>query len=185
MEGAEPTLFTMYQCLYIFISNHHFFIHTIHCSAVFSLPEGKMLSYFGIVPHGHVLDIPNGVLGMIFYTYTIIRYFVTRKMNQKLKRLNSVVNHKDNDKKLKPNILFASSVNMIISTLAIASSLFLGRKLWILKELCVVCVSTHIINTTLWMRAIDELATPNTSSSMDNPNVKGVTLHKVPPKKKQ
>ena len=144
-----------------------------------------MLSYFGIVPHGHVLDIPNGVLGMIFYTYTIIRYFVIRKLKQKLKRLNSVVNHKDNDKKLKPNIVFASSVNMIISTLAIASSIFLGRKLWILKELCVVCVSTHIINTTLWMRAIDELAPPNTSSSAVNPNVKGVTMHKIPPKKEQ
>ena len=144
-----------------------------------------MLSYFGIVPHGHVLDIPNGVLGMIFYTYTIIRYFVIRKLKQKLKRLNSVVNHKDNDKKLKPNILFASSVNMIISSLAIGSSLFLGRKLWILKELCVVCVSTHIINTTLWMRAIDELAPQSKNSSVENPNVKGVTIHKVPPKKKQ
>mmetsp|Transcript_34965 Transcript_34965/g.64281 ORF Transcript_34965/g.64281 Transcript_34965/m.64281 type:complete len:177 (-) Transcript_34965:325-855(-) len=110
------------------------------CSAVFSLPEGKMMSYFGIVPEGHALDVPNGVLGMLFYTYSYIRYF---------------------NKKRSPTaiaVLFTPSINAIICTLAIASSVFLARKLFILRELCVVCVSTHIINTTLMIRAILELS---------------------------
>ncbi|EJK53871.1 hypothetical protein THAOC_26609, partial [Thalassiosira oceanica] len=49
------------------------------CSAVFSLPEGKMMSFFGLVPEGHPLDVPNGVLGVIFYVYTFIRHFLGTK----------------------------------------------------------------------------------------------------------
>eukprot|EP01083_Nonionella_stella_P205394 747991_1 len=105
------------------------------CSAVFSLPEGKMLSLFGIVPEGHALDVPNGVLGMLFYGYTFVRYFISKRQGGAL-------------------ILFTSTVNAIISSLAIASSIFLGRKLYIIRELCVVCLSTHMINTALWIRAI-------------------------------
>lgn len=106
------------------------------CSAVFSLPEGKMLSFFGLVPKGHAFDIPNGVLGMLFYTYVFLRSV------DKYPRGMS--------------ILFTSTFNLIISSLAISSSIFLGRKLYIIQELCIVCVSTHIINTTAWIRAIRE-----------------------------
>lgn len=35
---------------------------TFH-SNVFQLPEGRMLSYFGIVPEGSLLDVPNAALG--------------------------------------------------------------------------------------------------------------------------
>ena len=109
-----------------------YFLHTCPMySAVFSLPEGKMLSFFGIVPEGHILDIPNGYLGMIFYLYTIIRFYTV-----------------NNNKQQKPSILFTIFMNRLISTMAIASSIFLGRKLYLIRELCVVCVSTHIINTT-------------------------------------
>mmetsp|Transcript_41594 Transcript_41594/g.74931 ORF Transcript_41594/g.74931 Transcript_41594/m.74931 type:complete len:169 (+) Transcript_41594:65-571(+) len=107
------------------------------CSAVFSLPEGKMLSFFGIVPEGHALDIPNGVLGMLFYSYILIRYFTSKQYTGL-------------------STLFTPTVNMLISSLAIASSVFLLRKLYIIQELCVVCLSTHIINTTLWIRATRE-----------------------------
>lgn len=108
-------------------------------SAVFSLPEGKMLSFFGIVPEGHALDIPNGILGMLFYSYTFVRCFVdTRQKRGGL------------------SVLFVPALNLVISSLAIASSAFLARKLFIIKELCVVCVSTHVINTTLWIRALKE-----------------------------
>lgn len=104
------------------------------CSAVFSLPEGKMLSFFGLVPEGHALDIPNGILGILFYSYILIRFFTGKH----------------------PRVLFATATNLLLSSLAIASSLFLGRKLYIIRELCVVCLSTHIINTTLWLRSIRE-----------------------------
>mmetsp|Transcript_22595 Transcript_22595/g.40748 ORF Transcript_22595/g.40748 Transcript_22595/m.40748 type:complete len:109 (+) Transcript_22595:113-439(+) len=99
-----------------------------------------MVSYFGIVPEGHSLDVPNGVLGMLFYTYSFIRHF------KKKGPLTGLA------------VLFTSSINTIICTLAIASSIFLARKLFILRELCVVCVSTHIINTTLMIRAILEVS---------------------------
>jgi len=96
-----------------------------------------MLSFFGLVPEGHALDIPNGYLGMLFYSYMFIRFFVGKNPRG-------------------TSILFATSINLLISSLAIASSVFLARKLYIIRELCVVCVSTHIINTTLWLRSIRE-----------------------------
>lgn len=104
------------------------------CSAVFALPEGKMLSFFGIVPHGHFLDLPNGFLGMLFYLYTFIRNIVGGKP-----------------------FLFSSYVSLCITSCAFASSLFLGHKLYIIKELCVVCITTHVINTTLIFRAFREV----------------------------
>eukprot|EP00986_Skeletonema_menzelii_P019837 scaffold29358_cov154-Skeletonema_menzelii.AAC.2 len=85
--------------------------------AVFQLPEGKMLSFFGLVPRGSALDIPNGVLGVLFYIYVFIRCNVR-------------------DSKL---ILLDSRVNAVICTLAMASSLFLARKLYMIKEICVGC----------------------------------------------
>lgn len=102
------------------------------CSTVFSLPEGKMLSYFGLVPQGHILDVPNGFLGMLFYSYTLIRHYTG-----KLSSGNQFV-------------------NTLISSLAIASSAFLARKLYIIREICVVCITTHLINTTLWIRGMRE-----------------------------
>lgn len=121
------------------LTNPHLFslLLTI-VSAVFSLPEGKMLSFFKIVPEGHYMDIPNGALGILFYTYTILRYII----------MNNKKNHQQ------PFILFTFTINLMISTLAIASSLFLARKLYMIRELCVVCVTTHIINTALWIRAV-------------------------------
>lgn len=103
-------------------------------SVVFQLPEGKMLSYFGLVPKDSVLDIPNGILGLIFYAYVLIR--------GNLKESNL--------------ILLDRRVNAVICTLAMASSLFLARKLYIIKEICVVCLTTHLINTTLFCRAVLE-----------------------------
>jgi hypothetical protein len=37
-------------------------------SNVFQLPEGRMLSYFGIVPEGSLLDVPNAALGAYLET---------------------------------------------------------------------------------------------------------------------
>ncbi len=100
-----------------------------------------MLSYFGIVPEGHILDVPNGLLGMVFYSYTILGYFTNKKKAFVRNEGDTFV------------LLFAPMMNILISSLAIASSAFLARKLYILRELCVVCVTTHIINMTLWIRA--------------------------------
>jgi uncharacterized membrane protein len=118
-------------------SNSHPACFFVNRSAVFSLPEAKMLSYFGIVPLGHVLDIPNGILGMIYYAYIFTRCMLSDASQ--------------------PFFLFHPWVNFLISSLAIASSLFLGRKLFILKEICVVCLTTHAINSTLFYRSVMEV----------------------------
>ena len=39
-------------------------------SAVFQLPEGRMLSYFGVVPEGSFLDIPNAAIGTHFEPFS-------------------------------------------------------------------------------------------------------------------
>jgi uncharacterized membrane protein len=108
---------------------------------VFTLPEAKMLSFFGVVPPGHWLDIPNGILGMIFYTYIFTRY--TSSGTSLIPILS---------------VLFQPGINMIISALAMASSLFLGRKLFEIKEVCVVCLTTHMINATLFFRSLKEMS---------------------------
>ena len=94
-----------------------------------------MLSFFGLVPKDSALDIPNGVLGMLFYIYVFIRC---------------------NLKKSKV-ILLDRRVNAVICSLALASSIFLARKLYIIKEICVVCLTTHVINTTVFCRAVLEV----------------------------
>lgn len=141
MRGAELTSFSLFcfhgmqRCCFNLnqLSTFLFF------SAVFSLPEGKMLSFFGIVPSGHFLDIPNGILGMIFYLYVLLRHITTPP--------------------LAPGPLsglFLPQSNVIMCSLAFASSLFLGRKLYLIKEICVLCLTTHILNTTLFYRAAKE-----------------------------
>jgi len=86
-----------------------------------------MLSYFGLVPNGHFLDVPNAVLGAVYYTYILI---------------------------------FAGSIMPAALTKAVccgamASSIFLAYQLtFVIKELCVLCWSTHVINTILFYRLI-------------------------------
>jgi uncharacterized membrane protein len=93
-------------------------------SAVFQLPEGRMLSYFGIVPDGHILDIPNAGLGVLYYSFWLL---------------------------VMP--MLPKQLNFLASSAAMASSVFLACRLVILKELCILCWSTHVINARLWWRA--------------------------------
>ena len=95
-----------------------------------------MLSFFGIVPEGHILDIPNGVLGMLFYSFIFIRFSIGKQPR---------------------GVLFTPLVNYMLSSFALASSIFLARVLYINKDLCLVCITTHIINTTLWVRGTMEV----------------------------
>mmetsp|Transcript_5401 Transcript_5401/g.11764 ORF Transcript_5401/g.11764 Transcript_5401/m.11764 type:complete len:168 (-) Transcript_5401:249-752(-) len=89
------------------------------CSATFALPEGRMLSYFGIVPKGSALDVPNAVLGALFYTYIIL--------NETLVQL-------------------PLGLTFFATCMAMSSSIFLACKLIILKKLCLLCWTTHVLN---------------------------------------
>lgn len=90
-----------------------------HYSAVFALPVGRMVSYFGIIPVGHVLDVPNALLGALYYMILL-----TLPLPRSL---------------LTPMVV-----------LAFMSSVFLAYQLtFVLFELCVLCWTTHIINSYL------------------------------------
>lgn len=89
-------------------------------SAVFAMPEGRMLTYFKIVPPGSWLDVPNAVLGLIYYHIVLLFSNI-----------------------LPSQLIFAISVG------AMSASVFLAVRLVQLNELCILCWTTHIINTTL------------------------------------
>mmetsp|Transcript_21604 Transcript_21604/g.27264 ORF Transcript_21604/g.27264 Transcript_21604/m.27264 type:complete len:170 (+) Transcript_21604:3-512(+) len=99
------------------------------CSAVFNLPEGRLLSFFSIVPEGHILDVPNAFLGLLHYTSMILiesfiycRYYT------------------------KP---FVKSGTFVMTCLAMSSSIYLAWKLIMLRELCILCWTTHLLNSLL------------------------------------
>jgi len=118
------------------------------CSSTFSLPEGKLVSYFGIIPEGHLLDVPNALLGAIFYTYWLV-------LGTKL-----------------PRFTFA------ISTTAMMTAVFLAYKLTVLHELCILCWSTHVITTRLMIRAYFQLGESSTNTKepvlKDPPKIKRI-----------
>jgi vitamin-K-epoxide reductase (warfarin-sensitive) len=89
------------------------------CSNVFTLPQGRMLSYFGIVPEHSVFDLPNAALGMIHYMYLLtLRSYMPK------------------------------AVTNFMIFMGFASTVFLAYQLtFVLFELCILCWSTHVINT--------------------------------------
>ena len=95
------------------------------CSKVFTLPQGKLLSYFGIIPRGHVLDVPNAMLGVFFYAQQL----------------------------LLP--VLPSTLNKLIVSAAFASTVFLAIQLtFVLGDLCILCWSTHIINSIFFYQTV-------------------------------
>ena len=79
-----------------------------------------MLSYFSLVPKGSPLDVPNAVLGALYYTFVILY-----------------------DVKALPLPL---GVTFFATCMAMSSSIFLACKLIILKKLCLLCWTTHVLN---------------------------------------
>lgn len=103
-----------------------------------------MLSYFGLVPHGSMLDIPNAALGMVYYTLW----------------LTGILS------------LFPKSLQFLVASAAMASSIFLATQLLILSELCVLCWSTHVINSRLWWHAFSESGKASMGSTTPASGVK-------------
>ena len=98
-------------------------------SAVFNLPEGKLLSYFNVVPNGHILDVPNAFLGLLYYSAIFI--------------IESFIYH------LPSIIEYMRYITFTFNTLAMSSSIYLAYKLIMLQELCILCWTTHLLNTLL------------------------------------
>lgn len=82
------------------------------------------MSYLGIVPSGHFLDVPNALLGAAYYFYRLVL---------------------DEELPLVFSQLAASG--------AMAASLFLAYKLTVLEELCILCWTTHVLNLLLFIDA--------------------------------
>ena len=95
------------------------------CSATFALPEGRMMSYFGLVPEKSTLDVPNAFLGALYYTYVIL---------YSLGITSSI---------------FPLGLTFFANVTAMASSVFLAYKLLVLKKLCLLCWTTHVLNFSL------------------------------------
>jgi uncharacterized membrane protein len=96
------------------------------------MPVGKMLSYFGLVPSGHVLDVPNAALGILYYTWQILISF----------------NTPESLKETTP--LPVTDLTHFFTVAAFASSVFLAYQLtFVIVELCVLCWTTHVINSIL------------------------------------
>jgi hypothetical protein len=105
-------------------------------SSVFQLPEGRMLSYFGIIPNDHMLDVPNAALGLVFYLVWLV---------------------------LLPK--FPKLLTFVVVSLAMLSSVFLAIQLMLLKELCILCWSTHAINARLWWNAFSTIREESSSAA--------------------
>ena len=106
------------------------------CESAISVLTHIILSLFPKVTKGSAFDIPNGVLGMLFYTYVLLRCNIMKSSSL---------------------FLLDRRINAVICSLALASSIFLARKLYMIKEICIVCLSTHVINTTIFLRAMREV----------------------------
>jgi vitamin-K-epoxide reductase (warfarin-sensitive) len=88
------------------------------------------LSYFGLVPHDSLLDLPNAALGILYYSWILLFIDMPISLLQRL-------------------------LNPMIASAAMASSLFLAYQLtFVLKELCVLCWTTHVINTLLFYNVV-------------------------------
>lgn len=107
------------------------------CSKVFTLPIGHMVSYFRIVPKGHILDVPNAMIGAVFYTIQILIY---------LSLLISNILH--DGKKVNKLIALLIIINPVTVSCAMIASILLAFHLtFIVYDLCILCWSTHIINS--------------------------------------
>ena len=118
----------------------------VSCSKVFMSKYGRMLSLFGIVPNGHALDVPNAVLGILFYSCTFTLPYL----------------------KALPKGL-RSTLMLLASTLSCASSAYLAYCLiYILQDVCIVCISTYIINAIIFVLSLaDFCASPQARQKKD------------------
>lgn len=93
---------------------------------MFELPEGHLLSYFGLVERHGDFDIPNALIGCVYYVYmsSLSRYF-------------------------------PPALTKFASTMAFMTTVFLAYQLtFVVKELCLVCWTTHVLNALLWYNSM-------------------------------
>jgi vitamin-K-epoxide reductase (warfarin-sensitive) len=107
------------------------------CSAVLSSVYGHIFSHWGLVAKGSSLDLPNALTGLVFYLLALSRRAVGL-----------------------PRLLF-----LLASVAALAFSLYLAYVLaFVLKDFCLVCVTSYVLNALIFAGAAREALWSNPSS---------------------
>jgi uncharacterized membrane protein len=105
-------------------------------SSVLQRPEGKLLSHFRLVPKGSVLDVPNALLGTIYYVLLLV-------IPPSVYTLSSEA------------VVKISVFLRVVTTLAFASTVYLLYALtFVVYDLCLLCMTSHVINGTLMYRLV-------------------------------
>ncbi|KAF6023079.1 VKORC1L1 [Bugula neritina] len=137
----------VFACIGILVSCYAYYVETtkeidtsyvalcdinpsVSCSKVFTSKWGRGLGLLeNIVGRHHVLNQPNSVFGIIYYIICIISEMTTSLMAVKL--------------------VVAASILSFASCLWLAYILF-----FVLNDVCVVCISMYVVNTTLLIGSI-------------------------------
>ena len=107
---------------------------SVSCSKVFSSPQGKIWSYFGLIPKDSVLDVPNAVYGVAFYSLIIV-------LDQTPAFRKSAV---------------AMNLMVLLAVFGCILSLYLAYVLkFVLQDFCIVCVSTYVCNIVVLVGALN------------------------------
>ncbi|XP_012220287.1 vitamin K epoxide reductase complex subunit 1-like protein 1 [Linepithema humile] len=92
----------------------------ISCTKVFMSEYGKG---FGLIPKNSIFNIPNSLYGLAFYTQVAI-----------LSMINNYT---------------CSAAVVVLGILSNIGSIYLAHILYIFNDICVVCISTYIVNAAI------------------------------------
>jgi len=99
----------------------------VSCSKVFASAQGKILSYWGLVPKGSPLDLPNAVFGACFYIAILAMELVFNRSS-----------------------VFGTTLMFFASLVGAVFSAYLAYILMFdLKDLCLICTATYICTATV------------------------------------
>ncbi len=119
---------------------------TFSCSKVFSSEYGRLLSYWGLVEANSPLDRPNAEYGAILYTTMFLFMKVIR-------------------------FSFSDDLLLLMSVFSLLSSVYLGYILYfVLKDACIVCISTYIVNICMFIAIVGRRRAVKNSSNSNNTN---------------
>jgi len=109
------------------------------CGAVFSSPYGHILSHWGVVPRGHVLDLSLAAIGILLYTVYFIALSYPRSWHYR---------------------------EALFLAVAVGGAIFSCYLVYVIKfilnEFCIVCASFHGCNFLMLLLAIFEYRKPTT-----------------------
>mmetsp|Transcript_10695 Transcript_10695/g.19863 ORF Transcript_10695/g.19863 Transcript_10695/m.19863 type:complete len:139 (+) Transcript_10695:324-740(+) len=95
----------------------------VSCSAVISSEYSKLFSHMGLVPKDSMLDVPNAYYGVVFYSAMLVLYIFSSR------------------------IPYAKTLALLASLASAVMSVSLYYiMVYILDDICVVCMCTHACN---------------------------------------